>query len=65
MPILPEAADDRGEVLMLYDLRDPDAWQQAHDDRRAWGKPWCDIFDLDQDHVVLRFRPGGALEGSA
>lgn len=43
--------------LVTYDLRDPDAWRRAHKHRRLWGKPYTDYHILDQDHVVLTFRP--------
>ena len=54
-----------GTLLMIYDLRDCDAWTKAHDDRGAWGKAYCDIYDVGPDHVILVFRPGGALEAAA
>ena len=42
---------------ILYDLRDEDAWMQAHRDRKLWGKIYTDFYALDSDHIVLIFRP--------
>jgi hypothetical protein len=42
---------------ILYDLRDPVAWKRAHRHRNWWGKLYTDIFVLDNDHVLLVFRP--------
>lgn len=61
--ILPE--DGGPSTLVIYDLRDDAAWKRAHRDRDAWGKAFCDFEFLDEDHVVLFFRPGGALGASA
>ena len=44
-------------VIVIYDLRDPSAWQAAHRHRAAWGRLYTDIYDLDLDHVALVFRP--------
>ena len=44
-------------LLRVYDLRDPDAWRQAHRHRGFWRKLYTDIHVLDEDHVVLLFRP--------
>ena len=44
-------------LLRIYDLRDPDAWRQAHRHRGYWGKLYTDIHTLGLDHVVLVFRP--------
>jgi hypothetical protein len=52
-------------TLVLYDLRDPDAWERAGRDRRVWGRGMTEIYTLDTDHVVIEFKPGGALELSA
>jgi hypothetical protein len=46
-------------LTIVYDLRDPGAWQQAHKHRGMWGKLFTDIHLLDSDHVVLVFRSGG------
>jgi hypothetical protein len=42
---------------ILYDLRDPDARKRAHGHRNYWGKLYTDIHALDNDHVLLSFRP--------
>ncbi len=44
-------------MIVLYDLRDPSAWQAAHRHRASWGKLYTDIHALDLDHVALVFRP--------
>ncbi len=44
-------------LLWVYDLRDPDAWGQAHRHRGFWGKLYTDVHTLDLDHVALVFRP--------
>ena len=43
--------------IRVYDLRDPDAWRQAHRHRGFWGKLYTEIYTLDTDHVLLVFRP--------
>jgi hypothetical protein len=45
------------QLLVAYDLRDPDAWQAAHRHRASWGRLYTDIVALDLDHVALVFRP--------
>jgi hypothetical protein len=42
---------------ILYDLRDPDALDQSRKHRRFWGLLYTDIHYLDNDHVLLTFRP--------
>jgi hypothetical protein len=44
-------------LVVLYDLRDPDAWQAAHRHRAWWGKLYTDIYDLGSDCIALVFRP--------
>lgn len=46
-------------LAILYDLRDAGAWQRAHHHRRLWGRRLTDYYVLDEDHVVIVFRPGG------
>lgn len=48
-------------LIVVYDLRIPSAWKRAHRDRKWWGKERCDFEFLDRNHVILTFRPGGAL----
>ncbi len=49
-----------GEIWCLYDLRDPEARNRAIEERRAWGEDFADTHHLDNDHVVVAFRPGAA-----
>lgn len=60
-----ETTGHRESVLVLYDLRDAAAWQQAGRDRETWGRECSVIHGLDNDHVVIEFRPGGALGAAA
>jgi hypothetical protein len=46
-------------VIVVYDLRDPDAWRQAHAHRRLWGRRFSEYYFLDDDHVLIVFIPGG------
>jgi hypothetical protein len=50
-------APDIPELLVVYDLRDPDARQAAHHHRATWSRLYTDIVALDYDHVLLVFRP--------
>jgi hypothetical protein len=50
--------------LVIYDLRDPQAWRRAHRERAAWGRLRSEIHPLGNDHVVIEYRPGGDLEDS-
>ena len=64
--MLPEARPEHiGAVVKMYDLRDPEAWERAERERAAWGRLWTEIHTLDNDHVIIVFKPGGALEASA
>jgi hypothetical protein len=47
-------------LWVAYDLRDPDQWEQARQDREAWGKALATVHTLDLDHVLIMFHPGGA-----
>jgi hypothetical protein len=47
-------------VWVVYDLRDPGQWEQARQDREAWGRGFSEVYSLDCDHVLIIFRPGGA-----
>ena len=57
--------DSSGSVFVLFDLRDPDAWNRAHRERAAWGRHKTGIHTIDNDHIILEFRPGGALDAVA
>lgn len=50
---------------VLYDLRDAEAWKQADQGRRAWGRGMTEIYEIGPDHIIIEFRAGGALEQSA
>jgi hypothetical protein len=64
--MLPEARpEDIGGVVKVYDLCDPEAWGRAGRERAAWGRERSEIHRLDNDHVIIEFKPGGALEASA
>lgn len=49
-------------MIVVYDLRDPAQWSGARRDREAWGRERSEIHTLDNDHVAIEFRLGGALE---
>ena len=53
---------DRPATLVVYDLRDSEAWTRAGRERAAWGRERATIHALDDDHVVIKFRAGGARE---
>ena len=55
----------RESTLVLYDLRDAEAWTRAHMERAAWGREQTEIHTVGPDHVVIEFKAGGALEASA
>jgi hypothetical protein len=57
--------DAHEAIVAAYDLRDPDAWERAGRERRAWGRERTVVHALDDDHVVIEFMPGGARELSA
>ncbi len=61
-PVYPSFVES---TLVLYDLRDPEAWDRAGRERRAWGRERAVSHAVDNDHIVIEFRPGGALEVSA
>ena len=50
-----------GTVWVVYDLTDRDQWQQAREDRAAWGRGLSDIHRLDVDHILIVFYAGGEL----
>jgi hypothetical protein len=51
--------------VVLYDLRNPEAWMRAHRERAAWGKDLSAVYVVDEDHIIIEFKAGGALEASA
>jgi len=63
--MIPEA--DRGytpghPVWVIYDLRDPDQWERARDDRQTWGRGISEVHALDLDHILIAFYTG-SVEG--
>jgi hypothetical protein len=47
----------KAQLAIVYDLRDPCAWDAARRHRRMWGMTYTDIHHLDADHLVLALRP--------
>jgi len=62
--ILQYSPEPRTGIVVVYDLREPDSWEQAREDRGAWGKKLTEIHRLGNDHVVIEFKPSGTLEAS-
>lgn len=46
-------------IIVLFDLRDPEAVKQLHRERWAW-RELSDIEALSEDCFALILRPGGA-----
>jgi hypothetical protein len=44
-------------LVRVYDLRDPNAREAARRHRAFWGRTHTQIVLLDEDHVLLVFRP--------
>ena len=63
--IVHESPEPRTGIVVVYDLREPGSWEQARDERAAWGKELTKIHTLDNNHVAIVFGPAGALEVSA
>lgn len=49
-------------ILVVYDLRDPDACSDLHAQRAVW-QVCSEIEALDDDHFLLIVRPGGTISG--
>jgi hypothetical protein len=62
--ILPEPGSERIGVVIVYDLSDADQWEQAREDRELWGRSRSEVHALGTDHIVIEFKPEGALETS-
>jgi hypothetical protein len=62
LSIIPKSGPEHTGVMKIYDLRDPEAWKQAGRERAAWGRELAVIHRLDNDRIVIEFKPGGALE---
>jgi hypothetical protein len=52
------------DLIVLFDLREPDGAAELHRQRAAWAE-YSDIEALDEHHFGLIIRPGGALEAAA
>ena len=65
MPRIPDAGPRHTDRVTVYDLRDPEAGAQASADVDAWGRQWTEIHSLDNDHVVIAFKPRGSLEAAS
>ena len=52
-------------TLVLYDPRDAEVWERAGRECRAWRLGMVEIYELDLDHVLIEYKPGGALEQAA
>jgi hypothetical protein len=46
-------------LIVLFDLREPEAVEQLHRGRAIWQGD-SDIEALDEDHFILVIRPGAA-----
>jgi hypothetical protein len=44
-------------VIVVYDIRDDDGWRTANRHRNYWGKTHTHVYYLDENVVVLAFRP--------
>ena len=51
-------------LVVIFDLREPDAASELHGQRAAWAE-YSDIEALDQHHFCLIIRPGWASEAAA
>lgn len=52
-------------TILVCDLRDPAQWREADVIRRSWSRQQREVHRLDEDHIALVLKPGGALEASA
>jgi hypothetical protein len=61
---MPLYLNDAECLIMLFDVRQPEAAESLHRQRAAWAE-YSDIEALDEDHFVLIVRPGWASEAAA
>jgi hypothetical protein len=47
-------------MLVVYDLQAPEAWARVRAELKAWGRSFANVHRLDNDHVLILFRPGAA-----
>jgi len=45
------------DLIVIYDIRDDDGWRTANRHRDYWGKTHTHVHYLDENVVVLTFRP--------
>jgi hypothetical protein len=45
------------ELVVIYDLSVPGAWERACLHGRWWGRLYCDLDDVGEDLIALTFRP--------
>jgi hypothetical protein len=45
--ILSESRPEHTGIMIVFDLEDPDSWEQAREDRAAWGKELTEIYTLE------------------
>lgn len=60
-----EASARRTDRLVVFDLRDAEAWEQAGRARTAWGRNHSEIHALDNDHVAIVFWGAEELEAAS
>ena len=51
------SAPDIPDLLVVYDIRDDDGWRTANRHRNYWGKTHTRVHYLEENVVVLAFRP--------
>jgi hypothetical protein len=51
------SAPDLLELLVVYDIRDDGGWRTANRHRNYWGKTHTRVCYLEENVVVLAFRP--------
>jgi hypothetical protein len=49
-------------TLVLYDLRDPEAWKRAGRERAGWSNRRAKVHAVGLEHIVIEYMAGGALE---
>jgi hypothetical protein len=51
------AGDLSPALIVVYDLRNSEAWEKACRHGRTWGRRFTHLHILDADHIALVFRP--------
>ena len=65
MAILPPSGPEHTGIMKIYDLPDPEAWGLAGRERAAWGRQLTEIHTLNNDHIIIEFKLGDALEAAS